>query len=515
MGGFVGVDYTVPGVGLSYDGSGTKYSGLDAFNRVIDLRWKTSSTNKVQAKYGYSRASNRTFRMDQQAHDDGKITQDQMFWYDGLYQVIQAQRGDLTPGTGPPYTGIDPTTRQQSEIFGYDQMGNWLSYNVQSPSLTQTRSHNKANEITSITPTNVIQPAFDAMGNMTQMPQPASWTQKLTAKWDAWNRLIQVKDNSGSTLATYAYDGLFRRVTKIVSGSTRKFYHTDSWQVAEEYVGSATDPGRRYFWGLRNINDLIRRQRYSSGTTLQDDLYALADAMNVVALIEKVAGSPVVQQRIGYDAFGTPFWMDGSWNGSSNGMDWSATFHGHYLDTESGLYQMRFRYYNAKLGRWLSRDMIAEQGGLNLYGFVRNNPLSKTDRHGLHCRDCWTAYDDCVELAREIRDGTLKSTRETYDRLQQAVDELSQRCVERCEDFYDPWDPTGLGKAFCIAGCSEMWTIRSHSIIIARAASIATIEIMYLVDLKNCSDEFNDCLSDWGEDSYGCPCVSDYRGHIA
>ena len=51
--------------------------------------------------------------------------------------------------------------------------------------------------------------------------------------------------------------------------------------------------------------------------------------------------------------------------------------------------------------------------------------------------------------------------------------------------------------------------------IIARAASIATIEIMYLVDLKNCSDEFNDCLSDWGEDSYGCPCVSDYRGHIA
>lgn len=379
---FVGVDYTVPGVGLSYDGSGTKYSGLDNFNRVVDLRWKTGSANKVQAKYGYSRASNRTFRKDQQAHDDGQVTQDQMFWYDGLYQVTNAQRGDLTPGSGPPYTGIVPATRQQNEIFGYDQMGNWLSYYSQSPALSQTRAHNKANEITSLTnPTSVIQPAYDAVGNMTTLPQPADWTKKFTARWDAWNRLIKLTDDNGTTVvATYAYDGLFRRITKTTGSETRKFYYTDSWQVAEEYVGTSSTPQRRYYWGMREINDLIRRQRYSSGTTLQDDLYALGDRMNVVAVVD---ASGAVQQRMGYSAFGTPIWLTSAWAASTNTKEWNVLFHGHFLDGESGLYQMRFRYFQTGLGRWTSRDPIGETGGFNLYQAFSNDPASQKDVFGL------------------------------------------------------------------------------------------------------------------------------------
>lgn len=379
---FVGVDYTVPGVSLSYDGSGTKFSGLDNFNRVVDLRWKAGSVNKVQAKYGYSRASNRTWRKDQQAHDDGQVTQDQMFWYDGLYQVTNAQRGDLTPGSGPPYTGIAPATRQQNEIFGYDQMGNWLSYYSQSPALSQTRAHNKANEITSLTnPTSVIQPAYDAVGNMTTLPQPADWTKKFTARWDAWNRLIKLTDDNGTTVvATYAYDGLFRRITKTTGSETRKFYYTDSWQVAEEYVGTSSTPQRRYYWGMREINDLIRRQRYSSGTTLQDDLYALGDRMNVVAVVD---ASGAVQQRMGYSAFGTPIWLTSAWAASTNTKEWNVLFHGHFLDGESGLYQMRFRYFQTGLGRWTSRDPIGETGGFNLYQAFSNDPASQKDVFGL------------------------------------------------------------------------------------------------------------------------------------
>ncbi|MGV3773432.1 MAG: RHS repeat-associated core domain-containing protein [Verrucomicrobiales bacterium] len=41
------------------------------------------------------------------------------------------------------------------------------------------------------------------------------------------------------------------------------------------------------------------------------------------------------------------------------------------------------RYYNPSTGRWLSKDPIEERGGLNLYGFVENNPLSRVDRLGL------------------------------------------------------------------------------------------------------------------------------------
>jgi len=29
-----------------------------------------------------------------------------------------------------------------------------------------------------------------------------------------------------------------------------------------------------------------------------------------------------------------------------------------------------YRFYNPELGRWINRDPIEEEGGLNLYGFV-------------------------------------------------------------------------------------------------------------------------------------------------
>ena len=39
-------------------------------------------------------------------------------------------------------------------------------------------------------------------------------------------------------------------------------------------------------------------------------------------------------------------------------------------------------FYNPTTGRWLTRDPIGERGGKNLYGFVRNAPLSRFDRNG-------------------------------------------------------------------------------------------------------------------------------------
>ena len=41
-----------------------------------------------------------------------------------------------------------------------------------------------------------------------------------------------------------------------------------------------------------------------------------------------------------------------------------------------------YRAYNADLGRWLSRDLVAEAGGLNLYDYVLNNPINWLDPYG-------------------------------------------------------------------------------------------------------------------------------------
>ena len=48
----------------------------------------------------------------------------------------------------------------------------------------------------------------------------------------------------------------------------------------------------------------------------------------------------------------------------------------------SGLHLAPFRAYDARLGRWLSRDPIGEEGGINLYGYVGDNPINSVDLLG-------------------------------------------------------------------------------------------------------------------------------------
>ena len=54
-----------------------------------------------------------------------------------------------------------------------------------------------------------------------------------------------------------------------------------------------------------------------------------------------------------------------------------------YQDDETDLLYYGYRYYNASTGRWLSRDPLEEDGGMNLYCFVSNLPLSAIDACGL------------------------------------------------------------------------------------------------------------------------------------
>lgn len=62
-----------------------------------------------------------------------------------------------------------------------------------------------------------------------------------------------------------------------------------------------------------------------------------------------------------------------------------------YSDDESGFSYYDSRYYDPANGRWLNRDDLAEElGGLNLYGFVFNDPLKWVDIGGA---EPWTEED--------------------------------------------------------------------------------------------------------------------------
>jgi RHS repeat-associated protein len=59
-------------------------------------------------------------------------------------------------------------------------------------------------------------------------------------------------------------------------------------------------------------------------------------------------------------------------------------FQGRHLDSESGLYYFRNRYYSPDLGRFISKDPIGYAAGdINLYRFVGNGPYGGLDPMGL------------------------------------------------------------------------------------------------------------------------------------
>ncbi|MCI5142391.1 MAG: RHS repeat-associated core domain-containing protein, partial [Candidatus Electrothrix sp. ATG1] len=53
------------------------------------------------------------------------------------------------------------------------------------------------------------------------------------------------------------------------------------------------------------------------------------------------------------------------------------------FDEQTGLAYYGYRFYSPSVGRWINRDPIGEAGGINLYGFVQNNPIIFWDPFGL------------------------------------------------------------------------------------------------------------------------------------
>ena len=346
--------YPQPGLVLDYTASGA----LDNFGRITDHAWKKSTTDIVRIKHAYDRVGNRKYREDTVGTNFSEV-----YAYDGVNQLVDMQRGVLNSGK----TGV--STKKGQESFAFDATGNWGTYKQDNTgggfTLTQAKTHNKANEVLTIagSSTNV---ALDRNGNKTKLPKPDNWSAAFTCTYDAWNRLVLVKDGS-TTIATYGYNGLNHRVKKIVGSETRLFYFNQEWQCLEERVGSTV--AQTYTWGSRYIDDLVCRDKSS------ERLYSLADPnWNVVALTN---ASGTVQERMKYDAFGKVTWMNASFTTLANSAySWNRTFTGQVFDSETGLMLYRNRFYSTSLGRFVQRDPIGyEAGDVNLHRYVWNQVL--------------------------------------------------------------------------------------------------------------------------------------------
>src|SRR5436189_2634301 len=82
-----------------------------------------------------------------------------------------------------------------------------------------------------------------------------------------------------------------------------------------------------------------------------------------------------VDGRYDYDPYGQSTTVSGTKNPDFN-------FTGFYRHAKSNLDLATYRAYDPELGRWLSRDPIGENGGLNLYKYGANSPIVHIDPSG-------------------------------------------------------------------------------------------------------------------------------------
>ncbi len=94
--------------------------------------------------------------------------------------------------------------------------------------------------------------------------------------------------------------------------------------------------------------------------------------------MQRLDSSGNVLGSYGYDAFGVRVGTDSS---TDPYCGYGAQA-GYYRDSETGLSLLGHRTYNPSQGRFLNRDPISYNGGLNLYAYVGSNPLGGIDPTG-------------------------------------------------------------------------------------------------------------------------------------
>ncbi len=302
------------------------------------------------------------------------------YTYDQLSRVTQIAlgNGNVTSKSYDSSTGLldsltlNPAGTADDVTFSYtrDEVGNITNehatninyvYNPTASTGTTNYAHNGLNQVTTAGASTI---SYDDNGNMSN-DGTFSYT------FNAQNQLTQAKLGA-TVVGSYGYDALGRRKTK-TAGSTTTRYLWGGSQIYAEYTGANTLV-RRYVYGPGIDQPLMIKEANGTKTYLHMDgkNNVVATANNSGTITDKFTMSP---------------WGEGVQSETGSPYKYTAR----RTDEETGNIYYRNRYYQPKLGRFMSADPIGYGDGLNMYAYVGNNPVNFRDPTGL------MADDDYVE----------------------------------------------------------------------------------------------------------------------
>jgi len=315
----------------------TDYTYDDA-SQLLSLVHQLGATTINSFTYSYDKVGNRNTKAD----NSGTAN----YTYDTLNRLVQA---------------TNPLPSNPLESFTYDEVGNRINSNQNGAS-----TFNDANQLEGDANSTYT---YDNNGNLIQKTNKTTSAFTLY-EYDAENKLIRVVREDGS-IVNYKYDGWGRRIEKEVDSVVTQYIY-DNEDILLELDGS-NNIVARYTHGPGIDEPLITERGGQSFFYHGDALGSnseLTDTTGLVVQSYTYSSFGKIESQLD-PTFGQPF-----------------TFTSREFDTEIGLYHYRARAYDPLTGRFLQEDPIAGFVGfpqtLNLYPYVRSNPVNLVDPTGLN-----------------------------------------------------------------------------------------------------------------------------------